>query len=152
MQNGEWPRTLEGGHQVNVPQGSDKRIVDASRNCVGRDVLCVASADALSGIAEAVRRVTIKNARVLFMTLENLRFGYNRLFFFNTSIWSSGKMKTSVQGHEEIEVNNILLIKLKLKITLNNNLNDKIKQQPQGIHWLFMAPSISASPACKIAW
>ena len=72
---------------------------------------CVASADALSGIAEAVRRVTIKNARVLFMTLENLRFGYNRLFFFNTSIWSSGKMKTSVQGHEEIEVNNILLIK-----------------------------------------
>ena len=51
------------------------------------------------------------------MTLENLRFGYNRLFFFNTSIWSSGKMKTSVQGHEEIEVNNILLIKIKLKIT-----------------------------------
>jgi hypothetical protein len=45
----------------------------------------VASAVAFKGRAEAVRRVTIKKAKVLFITLEKIHLSYNRLFFFNTS-------------------------------------------------------------------
>jgi hypothetical protein len=44
----------------------------------------VASALALRGRAEAVRRVTRMMAKVLFILRSNFSIGYNRLFFFNT--------------------------------------------------------------------
>src|SRR5210317_1811656 len=43
-----------------------------------------ASAVAVSGSAEAVNRVTIRKASVLFMVAEDLHLRYKRLFFLNT--------------------------------------------------------------------
>ena len=96
------------GMIATMVNGDDVKFSVSNSGTVSIGPAAVTLADALSGTAEAVRRVTIKDAIVLFMTFRNLCIGYNRLFFFNTSNRLCGKMKTSVQGHEEIELRNIL--------------------------------------------